>query len=51
MRWLDTIKEGTGLRSKDLTGLRSKDLREAVQDRKNGVRKKKKKHGIEYGQM
>jgi hypothetical protein len=37
---------------KEATGLRLGNLREAVQDRKkNGVRRWKKRHGIEYGQM
>jgi hypothetical protein len=43
MRWLDSIEEATGLRLED--------LREAVQDRKNGVRWWKKRHGIENAQM
>jgi hypothetical protein len=33
MRWLDSIKEATGLRL-EATGLRLEDLREVVQDRK-----------------
>ena len=44
MRWLDSIKEATGLRLEDLG--------EAVQDRKkNGVRWWKKRLGIENAQM
>jgi len=45
MRWLDNIKEDTGLRLED--------LREAVQDRggKNGARWWKKRLGIKNAQM
>jgi hypothetical protein len=44
MRWLDSIKEATGLRLED--------LREAVQDReKNGIHWWKKRLGIENAQM
>ena len=43
MRWLDS---NTGA-----TGLRLEDLREAVQDRKNGVRRWKKRLRIECAQM
>jgi hypothetical protein len=43
IRWLDGIKEATGLRLED--------LREAVQDRKNGVHWWKKRLEIENAQM
>jgi hypothetical protein len=43
MRWLDSLKEATGLRLED--------LREAEQDRKNGVRWWKTRLGIENAQM
>jgi hypothetical protein len=43
MRWLESIKEATGLRLED--------LKEAVQDRKNGVRWSKKRLRIENAQM
>jgi hypothetical protein len=44
MRWLDSIKEATGLLLED--------LKEAVQDRKtNGVRWWKKRLGMENAQM
>jgi len=43
MRWLDSIKEDTGLRLED--------LKEAVQDRKNSVRWWKKRLGIENAEM
>ena len=43
MRWLDSIKEATGIQMED--------LREAVQDRKKWCTLVEEKTRIEYGQM